>query len=355
MLKPRRRLKELFCNNFRGKKFGVFTSFVLYGLVSFLYNSTVYSINLQTSDSTIAKNDLSEKTNENKVSIQQTSPSFYKTDSIFSFRSQKGYIPSLFYEFDEQITAPLSFTTKQWLITGAAVGITATLIHYDNEIDKWARVQKQEHGWVNKSSPQITQFGSKYGIASVAAIGLVSAAFQKKKGVQTSLLATQALITSGFWVQLIKHFTGREDPSATYIYSKIPGGKWWGPFAQYDQDVEVYKSVSSFDAFPSGHTAAAFSIATVFAKQYKDIKVIPVLSYSLATLVGVSRLTEHQHWASDIFVGGLIGYLCGQEVTNHFNKTHQNPEKSMLTNLRNKSELTFTQNGNQIGFILKWY
>jgi membrane-associated phospholipid phosphatase len=332
----------------------LFSNLITYTALFFVCDVMAYSQNLQPIDSVNARSSFSSKANQNKINNQKPTNNFYKTDSIFSFQSPKGYIPSFYYNFEEQVTAPFKFRTKQWLITGAAIGITATLIHFDNDIDIWARVQKQKHNWVNKSSPVITQFGNIYGISTVAAIGLLSATFQKQKGVQTSLLATQALITSGAWVQLIKHLTGREDPSASYIYSKKAGGEWWGPFAQYDQDLPVYKSVTSFDAFPSGHTAAAFSIATVFASQYSNIKVIPILSYSMATLVGVSRLTEHAHWASDVFVGGLIGYVCGKQVVTRFNKIHQNPSKPLSSNSKNKTELTFTQEGNQAGFLLKW-
>ena len=336
------------------KKISCFLSNLgLNGLVFIVCDGIGYSQNLQVADVNI-QSAFSSKTNQNKISYQKPSTSFYKTDSIFSFQSQKGYIPSLFNNFGEQVIAPFNFKTKQWLITGAAIGITAALLHFDNDIDKWARVQKQEHGWVNKSSPVITQFGSTYGTSSVAAIGLLSAVFKKQKGVQTSLLATQALITSAAWIQLIKHFTGREDPSASYIYSKIPGGKWWGPFAQYDQDIPVFKSISSFDAFPSGHAAAAFSIATVFASQYNNTKIIPILSYSAATLVGISRLTEHAHWASDVFVGGLIGYACGRQVVANFNNRHKNLVTSLAAKSKIKTELTFIQYGNQIGFHLKW-
>jgi membrane-associated phospholipid phosphatase len=309
--------------------------------------------NLQEID-TLIKRGFDSMPNQTKNGDQNHSASFYKTDSIFSFQSQKGYIPSLYNNFGEQLLAPFKFTTKQWLITGAAAGVTVFLLHFDNDIDKWATVQKQKHEWVNKSSPVITQFGSAYGLSTVAAIGLASALFGKEKGVQASLLATQALITSGAWVQLIKHFTGREDPSASYIYSKKPGGKWWGPFAQYDQDLPVYKSIASFDAFPSGHTAAAFSIATVFATQYSDIKAVPIISYSMATLVGVSRLTEHAHWSSDVFVGALFGYVCGKEVVSHYNKTNSNSSTSVISHTRIKKQLTFIQNENQAGFLLKW-
>ena len=189
------------------------------------------SSGLQGIDTILARHEFDSISNQKKAGNQKLSSNFYKTDSIFSFQSQKGYIPSLYSNFREQLVAPFKFKTKQWLITGAAAGITVILLHYDNDIDKWATVQKQKHEWVNKSSPVITQFGSVYGISTVAAIGLASAVFKKEKGVQTSLLATQALNNfSGAWVQLIKHFTGREDPSASYIYSHKPGGQWWGPF-----------------------------------------------------------------------------------------------------------------------------
>jgi membrane-associated PAP2 superfamily phosphatase len=323
-------------------------------LVFFSCNIIACSQNLQSLDFVDAKTGLSDTLDRDSVRYNKPSASFNKTDSAFSFQSPRGYIPSIYYNFAEQITAPFKFKTKQWIITGAAVGITVTLIRFDNDIDLWATVQKQKHNWVNKSSPVISQFGNTYGISSVAAIGLISAAFKKQKGVQTSLLATQALITSAAWVQLIKHLTGREDPSASYVYSKKAGGQWWGPFAQYDQDLPVYKSVSSFDAFPSGHTAAAFSIATVFASQYDDIKAIPIISYSMATLVGVSRLTEHAHWASDVFVGGLIGYVCGKQVVDRFKKTHQNPSDLLSSDSKIKPEFTFFQNGNQAGLLIRW-
>jgi membrane-associated phospholipid phosphatase len=325
-------------------------------LLLFSFSSNVFALsqNLHYFDSGDAKTGFTSHLNQDTVRYHKPSTSFYKTDSVFSFQSSKGYIPSLYYNFGEQVTAPFKFKTKQWIITGAAIGLTGALIHFDNDIDLWARVQKQKYNWVNKSSPVISQFGNVYGISSVAAIGLISAAFKKPKGVQTSLLATEALITSAAWVQLIKHLTGREDPSASYIYSKKAGGQWWGAFAQYDQDLPVYKSVTSFDAFPSGHTAAAFSIATVFASQYENTKAIPIISYSMATLVGISRLTEHAHWASDVFVGGLIGYVCGKQVVNRFNKIHQNPSSLLSSNSKNIPELTFIQNGNQAGFLIRW-
>src|SRR5664280_195084 len=282
------------------------------------------------------------------------STNFYKVDSVFSFRSKKGYFPLLLDDFGEQIKAPFKMNGRQLVMTGAGIGITALLIHFDPKIDDWARVQKQNHKWINATSPVITRFGGDWGVYSVIAAGIISAAGRNEKGVETSLLATQAMITSGVWVNIIKIFTGRERPIADYTFSKTEGGAWYGPFSKWDQDLKVRKPVSELDAFPSGHTATAFSIATVFASQYKDTKAIPIICYSVATLVGISRLTEHEHWASDVFVGGIMGYLCGKQVVNKYNKTHPEPDKSLPEKSKNKTELTFVQNGNHIGFCLKW-
>ena len=151
------------------------------------------------------------------------------------------------------------------IYTGVAAGITTALIFADEDIDAWARTQKQKHRWVNSSSPFISEFGSNNGIYVVCAQGLISAAFKNEKGVQTSLLATQAFVTSGVWTQIIKQLTGRERPKASYIFSHIEGGKWHGPFSKYLEASPDDRSKMSYDAFPSGHTATAFSIATVYA------------------------------------------------------------------------------------------
>ena len=327
---------------------------ILCGIFPVANNGIVFSSNSQILDSASIQYNYLQKTNQNDSLYQKSSDNFYKTDSIFSFRSPKGYFPSLLKDFEEQITAPFKQSAKQWIMTGAAIGITATLIHVDNRIDEWARVQKSEHKWVNKSSPVITKFGGSWGVYSVIAAGALSAVCKNEKGLQTSLLATQAMITSGVWVNIIKILTGRERPIADYTFSKTAGGAWYGPFSKWDQDLKIRKPVSEFDAFPSGHTATAFSIAAVFASQYKDIKAIPVICYSVATLVGISRLTEHEHWASDVFVGGIIGYLCGKQVVNHYNKTHRDPANPLSSKSKNKTELTLIQYSNRVGILLKW-
>jgi PAP2 superfamily len=323
-------------------------------MILFVFEGTIYSADRSVDYSINVLTPIFPKTYDDTLSNQKTPVNFYKTDSIFSFRSKKGYFPSLIHNIGEQAAAPFHFTTKQWIYTGVAAGITTALIFADENIDEWARVQKQEHRWVNKSSPFISEFGSNYGVYSVVASCLISAAFKNEKGVQTSLLATQAMITSGIWTQIIKQLTGRERPKASYIFSHVEGGRWHGPLSRFLEESADDRSGFSYDAFPSGHTATAFSIATVFATQYSDHKAVPVLFYSAATLVGISRLTEHEHWGSDVFVGALLGYLSGKQVVKHYNKTHQNTLSSFQFEQKNRREITFTQYGNQLGVSIIW-
>jgi membrane-associated phospholipid phosphatase len=329
----------------------------LLSIFTMLFQSTDASIYCQ------LKQSIFTNTKTDNYSIDKSGPSsangipktnFYRSDSIFSFRSQKGYVPSLLHNIGAQAVAPLHFNAKQWLYTGIAAGITTTLIFADEDIDAWARSQKQKHKWVNASSPVISEFGSNYGLYVVFANGLISAALKDEKGVQTSLLATQAFITSGIWAQAIKLLTGRERPKASYIFSHVEGGRWHGVFSKYLELTPDDRSRFSYDAFPSGHTATAFSIATVFATQYSDRKAIPIICYSAATAVGISRLTEHEHWSSDVFVGALLGYLSGKQVVNNFRRTHPDTAIHPVNSKKKYSSVSFIQNGSQLGLSVVW-
>ncbi|MCD4785975.1 MAG: phosphatase PAP2 family protein [Candidatus Eremiobacteraeota bacterium] len=64
------------------------------------------------------------------------------------------------------------------------------------------------------------------------------------------------------------------------------------------------------DAFPSGHTSVAFSMATILGEAY-DIKWI---TYPLALLSGLSRIQQNTHWLSDVFAGGLLGHLEARQI-----------------------------------------
>lgn len=64
------------------------------------------------------------------------------------------------------------------------------------------------------------------------------------------------------------------------------------------------------NSFPSGHTANAFMMASMFAKEYGYIS--PWLSagaYSIATSTGIMRMANNRHWIRDVIMGAGIGIL----------------------------------------------
>ena len=57
-------------------------------------------------------------------------------------------------------------------------------------------------------------------------------------------------------------------------------------------------------SFPSGHTSAAFLMATLLSSQFPSL-LIPL--YCWALLIGCSRVVLGVHFPTDILVGSLLG------------------------------------------------
>ena len=61
-------------------------------------------------------------------------------------------------------------------------------------------------------------------------------------------------------------------------------------------------------SFPSGHTAEAFAGATIFSDEFAQHNVwLTIASYTSATAVGVLRILNNRHWASDVIAGAGFG------------------------------------------------
>jgi membrane-associated phospholipid phosphatase len=81
-----------------------------------------------------------------------------------------------------------------------------------------------------------------------------------------------------------------------------------------------------WSSFPSGHTTAAFAAAASVTAETRDWWprshwAIGTLMYGGATIVGLSRIYNDAHWASDVVVGAAIGTFAGQKTV-RFNRTH---------------------------------
>jgi membrane-associated phospholipid phosphatase len=115
--------------------------------------------------------------------------------------------------------------------------------------------------------------------------------------VGTALLAGEAYADSAIVDLAIKAVTRRERPSDV-----PPGGDFHNTFFNGG------KSPFKGSAFPSGHAAGVFSVATVVASRYHNHRWVPWVMYAAAGAISFSRVTTSSHFPSDVFLGAALGY-----------------------------------------------
>lgn len=245
-------------------------------------------------------------------------------------------------DFKQDITAPFRQTPKEWTHIGIyAASVTAISLIADEPVQHLAISLHDSSKVIAVVSGNVTKFGGRYELYSLAALGAYGFIFNNKKMQTTTLLATQAYITSGLIETGLKYLTGRQRPSYYDPHHPESEPYFHGPAFSGGHNVYGQKLSTSF---PSGHTTVAFAVATVFAKQYKNIAWVPPVAYGAATLVGLSRITENKHWTTDVIVGATLGYLCGRQVVNNYHRFEKKKAASR------KRTLSFNVNYNGYNF-----
>lgn len=138
--------------------------------------------------------------------------------------------------------------------------------------------------------------------------GLLTAGYIRHddREVNTAILATEAYGDSVIINLAMKAITRRQRPSDV-----APNGNYEDTFFNGG------KSPLKGSSFPSGHSTAVWSVATVVAERYRHRGKpwIPFLSYTLATAISFSRITESAHFPSDVWLGASLGYSIAKYQT----------------------------------------
>ena len=111
---------------------------------------------------------------------------------------------------------------------------------------------------------------------------------------QTALLVGEAVANTEILTGIAKVVSRRARPNVL-----SPRG---------DYDDTWFNGKWNHSSFFSGHAAAAFAIATVFARRYRSHRWLPILAYGVAGAIAFSRVTQSAHFPSDVFVGAVLGY-----------------------------------------------
>lgn len=178
--------------------------------------------------------------------------------------------------------------------TIAVLGTTGALLALDPHEGAYFRNTSSFHTFNSVFTSNVTIAGTILVPASLYVAGL---ARKDAKMQRTALLAGEAVADAEILNEVLKVATQRTRPSSFMAHGNF-SDSWFerGTFS------------GTGGSFPSGHTIAAFSVATVVARRYGNHRWVPYAAYGAAALVGFSRLSLSAHFASDVFVGGVLGY-----------------------------------------------
>lgn len=113
---------------------------------------------------------------------------------------------------------------------------------------------------------------------------------------------------------------------------------------------EVRPDASDEYSFPSGHTATAFTNASILFYEYKDANIWYASSgYLFATATGFLRISNNRHFTSDVLAGAGIGTAVGLVVS------YWSPFKSLTFGKNKTHALIYPQIGTNygIGLLIK--
>lgn len=190
------------------------------------------------------------------------------------------------------VKAPAGWTKKEWLVASGVVTMTSLLMTGDKVVQDFFQENKTEF---TKDVAYFAEMGGSQAWVGLTASYLVGTILKNKKLKKASVLAFSSMLISGVLVQGLKQVFARTRP-----YAATNQWEFQGPGLRS----------STFNSFPSGHTASAFSVAAAISTIY-DSKLVKILAYSAATLTGLSRIHDNKHWMSDVFMGAVLGTVTG--------------------------------------------
>lgn len=214
---------------------------------------------------------------------------------LFSFFKSYCQIDTIPTDFDNALDSfHLKNNTTFKIIGYSAVYAGGTFVCYkylDTGIKNFTQ-SNQNKTLASISTTYQTLGTGASNIIITAATGITSVIIKNKKLEKTTILligghVINDLLTNQAKITFQRHRPNTGDPYNTFDWRGGP------------------KTNTSFF---SAHTSNAFVTATAFATCFKSTKWVPVVAYSAAGLVGLCRIYNNAHWASDVLAGAACGF-----------------------------------------------
>jgi membrane-associated phospholipid phosphatase len=222
-----------------------------------------------------------------------------QSDSVLNLN--KGYLKSYVLDTRDLILFPREIKKKDWIFISSAATATGLAFYFDEEIENAFRkneIRTDNHKPVDYSLGAVGN-----GIFPLAAAATLYIAGRQKENeywVWLSMLQLKTVGLAAGFSRVPKYIAQRHRPN---LNSRVINPwNWEGPL----------NGLSGNYSFLSGHSFIAFSWASVTASACKDNKLLVAGLYTLASLVGISRVYQGEHWMSDVVAGAAMGYAFGK-------------------------------------------
>jgi membrane-associated phospholipid phosphatase len=188
---------------------------------------------------------------------------------------------------------------RHWLPALFITGGTAVFLATDPQTTPHFRQTTDFHGF----NRVFSSTGTGAAIAVVPAVFYgVSLLRHDSYDQGSALFAGEAVADDVVLMVVIKAISRRQRPT------ELPVA---GPY----HDTFFHSNGSIFGkgtSFPSGHAMMAFSVATVFARRYREHRWVSYVAYAAASAIAFSRVTTGAHFPSDVFVGSALGFVIAR-------------------------------------------
>lgn len=185
---------------------------------------------------------------------------------------------------------------RHWAPTVTAAAATFALLSTDPHVQPYFNHTTAFRRFDRAFSSRIT------GIETIAVpTAFYAVGFERRDSYmqKTALFAAEAVVDSEVIRMFLNSMTKRwrpQDMSSRRSYSNT-----------------FFHAVSHVgSSFPSGHTIAAVSVATVIARRYRRHRWVSWAAYGWAGTIGLSRISLRAHFPSDVFLGGILGYAVAR-------------------------------------------
>ena len=230
--------------------------------------------------------------------------------------------PALAQHADSTPVAAGGVLTRGDAIAGAGIAVATAAIHpFDERIALGLqRPALQSRTGLQHTATAFRLLGSP-GVLVLGGVFYVAGRVSHTRGLAAAgLHSTEAIVLAEVAGGLLKWTTGRARPFA--VGDTLPS------------DFRFLRGVRKgydYASFPSGHTIAAFASAAALTSEalrswaHSGWLIGPVL-YGSASMVGLSRMYNNQHWASDVVFGAGLGTIAGITVVRY---THDHARNRM--------------------------